>query len=200
MRILTFTDVHGDLSTLEHIKKTAREKQVDLVICVGDYTFFENHIEFLTKKLSELGTEVLLIHGNHEDSEVVKILCKRYKNMHFIHNKAKRIGNFVFIGHGGGGFHYNDPDFVKAVKDMMKNIDKNEKIVLITHAPPHRTKIDVVPGYGHVGNKDYKRFIQENNVVLAISGHLHETFNKEDKVGKAKIINPGYKGKIVELE
>jgi len=200
MKLLVFTDIHGDLSTLEKLKKEVREKHIELIICTGDYTFFENHIEYLTKRIAELGAEVLIIHGNHEYDDVMRVLCKKYKHMHFLHNKIKKIGNYTFIGHGGGGFSLKDPEFVEAMKSLTKDLDKKEKIVLITHAPAHGTKLDMVPGYGHVGNKDYRRFIETNNVVLALSGHIHESFGKEDKIGKARVINPGYKGKVVTLE
>ncbi|HIH39910.1 TPA: hypothetical protein HA219_04295 [Candidatus Woesearchaeota archaeon] len=198
MKILAFADVHGDLSTLEHIKKEVKSKKINYVVCAGDYTFFEHHIEFLTKKLSQLGTEVILIHGNHEDSEIVEVLSRKYKNVHFIHKKIKKAGEYAFIGYGGGGFSLNDPEFTKTMHNLTKNI--KEKIILVTHAPPNGTKLDFLPGLGYVGNKDYSKFIKMNNVVLAISGHLHERFNKEDRLGKAKVINPGYKGKIITLD
>ena len=198
MKILAFADVHGDLSTLEHIKKEVKAKKIDYVVCAGDYTFFEQHIEFLTKKLSQLGTEVILIHGNHEDSEVIEILSKKYKNVHFIHKKVKKAGKYAFLGYGGGGFSLNDPDFVKTMNHLAKNM--KEKIILVTHAPPNGTKLDFLRHQGHVGNRDYSRFIKDNDVILAISGHLHETFNREDRLGKARLINPGYKGKIITLD
>lgn len=197
MKILAFSDVHGDISTLERFKKEIKHKKIDLVLCAGDFTFFENHIEIMMKKLSELGTEVLLIHGNHEYDEVVKLLAKKYKNLHFIHKKAKRIDNYVFVGYGGGGFSLKDSEFVKTMKSL--NLTKKEKVILMTHAPVYGTKIDVVPGYGHVGNKDYRKFIENNNIILAVAGHIHECFGKEDKLGKAKVISPGYMGKIVVI-
>jgi hypothetical protein len=199
MRILAFTDVHGDLSTLERIKKIGKEEDVDLIVFAGDYTFFEDHIGLLTRKLSELGTNVLLIHGNHEYDETVYVLCKKYKNMHFMHNRAKKIGKYIFIGYGGGGFAQHDPEFAKTMRALVKNI-KNEEIVLITHAPPYKTKVDLMPRHGHVGNIDYRRFIEKNNVVLHICGHLHERFGVTDKIGKTVVVNPGYKGKIIELK
>ncbi len=198
MKILAFADVHGDLSALEHIKKEVKSQKIDYVVCAGDYTFFEQHIEFLTKKLSQLGTEVILIHGNHEDSEVVEVLSRKYKNIHFIHKKIKKTGKYAFIGYGGGGFSLNDPQFVKIAANLSKNT--KEKIILVTHAPPNGTRVDKIHHYGHVGNKDYAKFIKEHNVILALSGHLHETFGKEGRLGKARVINPGYKGKVITLD
>ena len=200
MKILAFADIHGDISAIEHFKKEVKEKKIDVVVCAGDYTFFENYIEHLTEKLSEIPCPVLLVHGNHEFDEVVEVLCKKYNNVHFIHKKAKKMGNYVFIGYGGGGFATIDPEFVKTMKGLAKKINKTDKIVLVTHAPAYNTKLDFMPGYGHVGNKDYRKFIESNNVVLAISGHIHESFGAEDKIGKAKLISPGFKGRILTLE
>lgn len=200
MKILAFADTHGDLSAMENLKRIVKEKKIDLAICAGDYTFFEQHIEIMTKKLSELGTEVLVIHGNHEYDEVAEVLCKKYKNLHFMHNKVKKIGNYVFMGHGGGGFSLRDNEFVEEMSKLIKKTEKGDKIVLVTHAPPYGTKLDIVPGCGHVGNKDYVDFIKNNNVILAVCGHIHEGFGKEDKISKARVISPGFKGKIVELE
>jgi len=200
MKILAFTDLHNDISALENIKEQIKNNDIELAVCTGDFTFFEHHVEIMIKKIAELGTDVLLVHGNHEYDEVVEALCKQHKNIHFMHNNTKKFGKYVFIGHGGGGFSLRDPDFVENSKRLMKNVEKNEKIILMTHAPPHNTKVDVVPGYGHVGNKDYRDFIEKNNVVLALCGHIHEGFNKHDKIGNAFVINPGYNGKIIDIK
>lgn len=200
MKLLVFTDIHSNIHLLDAFKKEVKNKKIDLVICTGDYTFFGEGIEVMTKKIAELGTDVLLIHGNHEYEEEVEQLSKKYKNIHFIHKKIEKIGEYTFIGHGGGGFSLHDADFVKTMEKITKNIDKKEKIVFLTHAPPYNTKLDLIPGYGHVGNKDYSDFIKRNNVILAISGHIHETFGKQDKLGKALLLSPGHKGKVVTLE
>ena len=108
MKLLVFTDIHSDISILERLKKEVKDKKVDLVICTGDFTFFGHGIEIMTKKLSELGADVLLIHGNHEYEDEVEALSKKYRNIHFMHKKVEKIGDFAFIGYGGGGFSVHD--------------------------------------------------------------------------------------------
>jgi Icc-related predicted phosphoesterase len=197
MKILAFTDIHGSLSVLEHLKKQA--SKVDFFICTGDYTVFENHIEFMMQKMDELGKPVLLVHGNHEDEDSVRILCKNHKSIEFMHEKAKKIGNYLFLGFGGGGFSYVSPEFVDSTRKLLKGV-KNEKIVLLTHQPVHNTAVDIVPGYGHVGNKDFRKFVDSHNVALSISGHIHETFGKKQKIGRTIFLNPGPKGTLIELK
>jgi len=210
MRILAFTDIHGGsksyyVSALETIKrlnrfkKEIKKKKIDLVVCTGDFTLYGNYPDVLIKKISELGVDVILIHGNHEDETEIRILTKRRESIKFIHKKKKRIGDYVFIGYGGGGFATKDKEFVRTMKDLTSNLKKTDKIIFLMHGPPSNTKMDIVPGIGHVGNEDYRKFIQKNNVILALCGHIHEGFGKEDKIGKARVINPGYKGKLIIL-
>ena len=73
-----------------------------------------------------------------------------------------------------------------------------KKIVLVTHAPPFNTKIDYL-AYSkmHAGNKSFTNFIKsKKNVIFSISGHLHETEGKKDKLNNAVLVNPGAMGRI----
>ena len=81
--------------------------------------------------------------------------------------------------------------------DAIKN-NKDKKIILLTHAPPYRTKLDKL-GRNYAGNKSFRNFIEKYKIDLHICGHLHENFGKEDKIKNTKIINPGPFGKIVEI-
>ncbi len=209
MKILAFTDIHGStkhsgyipvmdtLKRIEHFKKEVKEKKIDVVICTGDFSIFGNHTDFLIKKLAQIHTHILLIHGNHEDADEVRILSKRYSNIHYLHEKKIKIGEYTFLGYGGDGFSRRNPEFLKSMKKL---IEPEDKIVLLLHGPPQGTKVDSIPGIGHVGNVDYREFIEKHNVVLALCGHIHEAFGKEQKLGNALLMNPGPDGKIITLK
>lgn len=212
MKILAFTDIHGSnkkvgyvavsetLKRLDKFKKIIKQEKIEYVICCGDFTFFNEYVEELLEKIAELPVPVLLIHGNHEDEMDVKMLSKQYPNIHYIHKKAKVIGNYAFLGYGGDGFSRRSPDFVNSMHKAMEKLPKKTKYVLITHGPPHGTKADFRPGYGHVGNLDYREFIEKHPVILSLCGHIHEGFDTHQKVSDALVINPGPEGKIIELE
>ncbi len=212
MKILAFTDIHGNakslgyvsisqtLKRLEQFKKTIKKEHIDVAVCIGDFTFFNEHVELLLKKIADLGVDVLLVHGNHEDEMEVRILSKQYPSIHFMHKKMKKIGNYTFIGYGGDGFSRRDPEFVATMKTLTKKLDKKEKIIFISHEPPYGTKIDYREGYGHVGSVDYREFIDKNNVVLALAGHIHECFGEEQKLKKVLVLDPGPDGRIINLE
>lgn len=197
MKILAFVDLHGSITTLRKIIKRAKKPDIDIVINAGDHTIFGERQAFILRELNKIKKPVLIIHGNHESETSVRKLCKRMKNCIFIHDKVFRKNNHIFFGWGSGGFSLIDRSFEKSAKKH-RNQFKNKKMILITHAPPYKTKIDKIMEE-HCGNKSIRKFIIKQRPVLAVSGHLHENSGKQCKLGRTRIINPGPKGKILEI-
>ena len=201
MKILAFTDLHLSSYGFKKIKSKVKKQNPDLLICAGDVSIFEQGLNQILNKLNKLKKTTLIIPGNHESDKVLRKFCKRYKNLVFIHKKQYRQDNYIFLGYGGGGFSLTDPHFYKTGEKFKKIIKKNKdkKIIFITHAPPYKTKVDLIVG-SHCGNKTLKNFVVKNRVDLYICGHLHETFGKKDKIKKTEVINPGPYGKIIKIE
>jgi len=198
MKIIGFVDTHGSLSALNKVIR--KSKNSDLVACVGDISVFEQNLGYSIKKLAKTGKLVLIIPGNHEHPSVLNYLCKRYKNIKQIHGRAYVLNGYVFIGYGGGGFSVSDNRLRKLSKRLVKFMKKhrNKKLILLTHAPPYRTKLDKL-GNQHVGNKEVKRLIKKLKPLVVICGHLHENSGRRQKLGKTLIINPGPYGRIVKV-
>lgn len=200
MKILAFTDTHGSMPALKRIEQKVKTQNPDLLVCAGDLSIFEHGIVGIMRRLNRLDKEILIIHGNHEDSSTFVKLSKLFKNIIFIHKKHFIKNNALFLGYGGGGFSIVDKGFEKTApkfKKIIKN-NKDKKIILMTHAPPYKTNVDYLGG-NHCGNKSIRKFIEKNKVDLLICGHLHENFGKEDKIKKTKVINPGHFGKILVI-
>jgi len=195
MRMLAFVDLHGNRSALRKIIRTAIKKSIDIIVCAGDFTIFGQAQEFILSKLNSIGKPVLIIHGNHEDETALRKACKRFSNCYFIHKTGFRKNSYLFVGWGGGGFSFRDKEFERYSNKFKKIIKDNDKVVLVTHAPPYKTRIDQI-GKEHAGNKSIRRFIEKIKPELAVSGHLHECAG-EDNIGKTKVVNPGYKGKVI---
>jgi len=193
MKILAFSDLHGSEKAVRGIEKKAGKAEI--LLCAGDFTYFEQRIRKVLRKLNSLGKKVLLVHGNHEVPADVAASAKNMKNIIYIHKKVYREGNYVFVGHGGEGFATASKDFEKFAAKL--RFKKGEKIILVTHQPPHKTKLDFI--WAHHGNKSYRKFIAKKRPVLAVCGHLHETAGMEDKLGRTRLINAGDKGVFVEI-
>ncbi len=194
MKILAFVDLHGSSIFLKQIEKKA--KDADLIVCAGDFTNFEQYMDIVAKKLNEIGKKILMVPGNHETEEGLKEICSMFKNLKYLHKKTYSIKEYIFVGYGGGGFSLTDKEFEEWSKKIKAQL-KGKKIILITHAPPYNTKLDLIDKEPH-GNKSIRKFIETFKPILAISGHLHECVGT-DKIGNTKLINPGPLGKLIEI-
>ena len=203
MKMLAFVDVHGDLLAVKKLLEKAKKEKVDLLVCAGDMTFFGHSIEQLIKKF---GTEIplLIIPGNHETVEEIKIMSKHFKFVKDLHLGSILIGNCLFIGCGGSFFTSRHTPFEQNEKKFEASIsklkvqNKNHKVVLVVHEPPFNTSLDVI-GKFHLGSESIRKFIEKYQPNLCICGHFHETFGKTDSIGKTTIINPGPKGMVIEI-
>ncbi len=211
MKILFFTDVHSSsdkedsfryyVASLDGLMKKfskilEKSKECDVLVCCGDLSVFSSGLENSMMMLKKAKKKVLIIHGNHEDQEDVERLCDG-KNLIFMHKKVLTIDDVTFAGYGGDGFSERDLGLEKWAKDAKNKI--NGKFVFFTHAPPYNTKLDNLPGWGHRGSKSVRDSIEILQPDLFASGHFHETFLKQDKIKKTKLINPGDEGIIVEI-
>ena len=210
MKILAFVDTHGNIKAIDRIVETAKKSDVDALICAGDVSIFEQNIESLIRKLASTKRAVLIIPGNHEAPKHLRDLCSKYKNIIYMNKAVLKIKDnkgriVIFMGNEANGFANNDPQFAewgrkvkKQVHDLSKGMKKRPILILITHAPPYKTKLDNLMG-SRCGNKDIRRFIEEMKVNLAIAGHIHENSGKEDRIKNTRVVNPGPYGKIIEI-
>lgn len=196
MKLLAFTDIHGSISAINKIKQ--KVKAADYLVCCGDITIFETNIEEILTQIDKIGKPVLMIPGNHESEELMDGMCKIFDNLISIHKHPHKIGDTLFLGYGGGGFSFKDPDFAKTMKRYAKQMKAAKKVVIVTHAPPYGTKVDMVLDQ-HTGNITMRKFIEKSQPTLFICGHIHECNGKRDKLGETKIVNPGPFGKLLTV-
>ncbi len=204
MKIFAFTDLHRDLKTFEKIKNKLKNEKPDAVICAGDFTIFGSGMKSMLKHFEDLKLPLFLIPGNHETEEEVEIYTKGLKFVKNIHLKSVLFGSIMMIGCGGGGFteehaafEQSEEEFAKAIKKL-KVKDSPHKIVLVAHQPPYGTNTSELYG-DDVGSTSIRKFIEKHKVEVCITGHLHENFYREDKIGKTKVYNPGPEGRFLEI-
>jgi hypothetical protein len=202
MRILAFTDTHAYLPAINKILEKAKREKPDLIICAGDFTLFGRGVDILKK--FDFGIPMLVIPGNHEIPEEIDFLEKKFKFIKNIHLRQFIFQNYFFLGCGGGGFTENHAEFEQSEEKFsaaikkLKVKDNKHKVILVTHQPPYKTKLDYVYG-DYAGSKSIRKFIEKNHPALCITGHLHENFGKRDKIGGTLIVNPGPYGEIIEI-
>ncbi len=67
--------------------------------------------------------------------------------------------------------------------------------ILVAHAPPGDTDLDMLPNVGHVGSRSVRDFILQRQPVLSFHGHIHEspglTGRFWQRLGNTVAVNPG---------
>ena len=197
MKFLTFVDLHEDKKVFKELLKRIGQKDIEFVVCAGDLTQFGRSLRYVLKHLNDLGKKIYLIPGNHESDRMFKEVLSDYPNCINFNQKAVRLNNYLFLGYGEGGFSVQDENFRKISRDWYGKYN-GEKIVLVTHGPPFGTAADLLESK-HVGNKDFRSFIERVKPKLVICGHIHETAGANSKIGSTAVINPGWEGMVVEL-
>ncbi|MFW6220794.1 MAG: metallophosphoesterase family protein [Nanoarchaeota archaeon] len=198
MKILAFTDVHGSIKELNKLKK--KSKSADFICCCGDFTIFETNLLKILEKINSFNKKIFLIAGNHEDPKTIEVFSELFENIIFLNNSYYLYKDILILGAEGNGFATIDNEFKKTANYFKKIIKKinPKKIILITHAPPYKTKHDKIDNY-YNGNKTIRKFIEEIKPLYAFSGHIHENFNTTDKIKNTITINPGFTGRIINI-
>lgn len=79
----------------------------------------------------------------------------------------------------------------------LKKLSNPEKTVYVIHAPPFNTKLDIITTGAHVGSKAVREFIEKEQPLLTLHGHIHESPQMSgswrDKIGDTICINVGSK-------
>lgn len=199
MDLLVFVDLHGSKEALKVVLEKA--KDVDLVVCAGDLSEWGQGTDAIIYKFEKEKIPMLVIPGNHEFDEELMEICRKCKYVVDIHRAHYEVGEYFFFGYGGGGFALESKEFERLSEAFIKQTKdrKDKKVILVTHGPPYGTKVDFIPGLGHRGCKSIRNFIEKHQPLLNICGHLHETVNAKDRIGKTIIINPGPEGKIIKI-
>ena len=100
MKLLVFTDVHGEIGRIKNLAEIARKEDVSALVCAGDLTFFGSNLDNLIKRL-DIGLPLIIIPGNHELPNDIKNAAKKFKFVKNLHNSVFELDGCMFIGLGG---------------------------------------------------------------------------------------------------
>lgn len=193
MKILLLSDLHGNIAAMDAIKDEMAE--CDAVLFAGDFARFGDVSTGLPalEAMRAIRDDALCVIGNCDEasfkSEVEK--CDMSCEATLVYRDG-----LVFAGSGGGG-HFNgstpnerdDADMMHDI-DVLKDGGNMNATIIISHNPPKDTKCDAVTESVHVGSQLLRAFIEENQPLAVLTGHIHEGC-AIDKIGGTVVINPG---------
>jgi uncharacterized protein len=201
MKILAAGDLHGDTRQLETLAEQAEKENVDLIILTGDLTRGDS-TDNLIGPFAKRNKKVLLIPGNHETVATADFLAELY-NATNLHGYSIKIGDIGFFGCGGSiemghPLSLAEEEISKLLSKGHEKISKMKKKIMVTHVHPAGSLMEkfsniVAP------SKSVTEAINKFQPDIVLCGHVHEAEGIEEKIGNSTVINPGRKGKIIEI-
>ncbi len=197
MRILIFSDIHGDLKALEHLMAM----DADLYIAAGDLTNFARGLEKVGPLLQPKGKRLLVMPGNHESVADIEAFTAKY-GLQTFHDTVIQIGNHSVAGLGYSNltpFHtpgeYTEEQFSTKL-DRWRGL---KPLVVICHCPPKDTPLDRAGESQHFGSPAIRKFIDEEQPEYFFCGHIHEAEGVDALMGLTRGRNVGKRGYLLEL-
>lgn len=201
MKILIFSDIHGDMRAIERVLRTA----ADLYIAAGDLGTFGRGLERCAAALGPIGGKLWLLPGNHETHEQTRAACERFGFVDF-HRQARRIESHAGMAHWAGLGYSNVTPFntpgeysEEEIGGALAAFDGLKPLYLVAHCPPYGTKLDEFAPGKHAGSRALREWVEREQPEFLFCGHIHETAGLEDQLGATRCRNVGKAGHIVEL-
>ncbi len=181
MKIIAITDIHGNYKKAEEI---ILYEKPDILIIGGDLTNVGSikEAELAIQKFQKYTAEMLSIAGNMDLPGHDTLFDQHGIS---INGNGKIINGIGFFGVSGAPLSpLNTPYEIeeKSVSEILikgfKKIKDTKIKILVSHAPPYGTELDVIHSGRHVGSTAVKNFIEAHDINVLICGHIHEARGK----------------------
>jgi Icc-related predicted phosphoesterase len=201
VRILIFSDTHGDIRSLERIVA----QPADIYIAAGDLSTFRKKLDKCGEALKPLGEKLWLLPGNHETHEDTRALCRRYGFIDF-HRQVRTLESSHGMTHWAGLGYSNITPFdtpgeysEAEIANALSAFEGFSPLYLVVHFPPYGTKLDEYAPGKHAGSTALREWVERIQPVYLFCGHIHETAGASDLLGATNCINVGKQGFVFEL-
>lgn len=199
MKILAFSDLHRDLEQAARLVEMS--KQADVVIGAGDFASVHDGLEEMIGALSEIEAPAVLVAGNNETLDALKNAASGWSSATVLHGDSVEIGGKTFFGLGGG-IPVTPWDWSFDVEEEAARAELGglpESAVLVVHSPP-KGHCDESGDGTHLGSEAILEAIEERQPLIAVCGHIHESWGRTSKVGVTEITNLGPNGRFFDLD
>lgn len=200
MEILAVSCIHNDVENMFALVDQLAKQKFDVVVFPGDFTdlnlpkgFTRTDIaKLVLSELGVLGKPIVTVPGSW-DKEIIDYLDRAGVS---VHGAGKTIDGVGFYGYGGARtpfgtpFEPSDSEIENGLVNAYKQVKDAKLKVQVTHMPPFKTPVDMIPSGAHVGSEAVRRFIERNKPQLSISAHIHEGKGVAEMIDTT-LVNPG---------
>ena len=197
MRILIFSDIHGDTKALEKLIA----QPADIYISAGDLSTFGKGLERCGDVLRSLGEKCWVIPGNHETAAENAAFCEKFGLTDF-HKQTRQLGDTWLAGLGySNPTPFNTPgEFSEQqIADALAAFEQKSPLVLVAHTPPHGSELDKVRFGLHAGSKSVRAWVERHQPTHLFCGHIHECAGRSETIGATRCFNVGKPGRLLTL-
>ena len=199
MKILIFSDIHGDSRAIERLLA----QPADLYITAGDLSVFGRGLERLGTLLAPLGDRVWSLPGNHETERQNQEFCGRYGLVDF-HRQSRQLGQTTIAGLGYSNPTPFDTPGEYSEEEIAQALSAFDQLpaplCLVVHFPPWNTALDEVARGRHAGSRILREWVERRQPAWLFCGHIHECAGKADQIGATRCFNVGKAGYLLEIE
>ena len=199
MRLGVIGDVHAHMGRLDKVLARIDQVGVDVIVQVGDIgdhsvgrrrpakhpkrvASFRASVASVLERMRRLGKPVLWVPGNHD--------LKDTEGPGQIDGEHVTVDGVRFYGIGGAGPDLFGFPYEWTENDIVQRHGVPDCDVLVCHAPPRDTPLDLVPHRGlHVGSSAI-RAICEQHTGVVLCGHIHESPGVI-QLGASLVVNAG---------
>jgi Icc-related predicted phosphoesterase len=197
MRLLVFSDIHGDKSALERLM----DIEADYYFAAGDLANWGRGLDQLAPVLEKRGERMYVIPGNHESEADIAQMCEKYR-LHNFHGQTLQLGSYTVAGLGySNPTPFNTPGEYSE-QELAMRLEKFaglDPLILICHTPPKDSRLDRAGEGQHFGSTAVREFIQRNQPAYFYCGHIHEAAGQEEVFGRTQGWNAGKRGQVLDL-
>ena len=197
MKILVFSDIHGDYGALERLMET----EADYYFAAGDLCSWGRGLDRCGEILQRRAGRVYVLPGNHESAELTSALCKKFGLRDF-HGQSIEAEGYHIAGLGYSSptpFHTPGEYSEQEMARHLAGFADLKSLVLVCHCPPYGTPLDRVREGVHAGSQAVKEFIDRHQPVLFFCGHIHEAAGVAASIGTTRGFNTGPKGYLLDF-
>jgi Icc-related predicted phosphoesterase len=197
MRLLVFSDIHGNKSALERLMDT----EADYYFAAGDLANFGRGLEKLAPVLQNRAERMYVIPGNHESEADIARMCEEF-GFHNFHGRTIQIEGYTVAALGYSNPTPFDTPGEYSEQELAARLEKFDglnPLILICHAPPKDTKLDRAGEGQHFGSTAVRDFIVRNQPAYFYCGHIHEAAGQQDIIGRTIGWNVGPRGQVLDL-
>jgi Icc-related predicted phosphoesterase len=197
VKLLAFSDLHTDLEGAARLVERSRD--ADVVIAAGDLASVHRGLEETVEPLAAIEVPTVLIPGNNETDEALREACAGWDAATVLHGEATEIDGVSFFGLGAGvpvtPWDWSFDLTEREAAEMLSGCP--EGAMLVVHSPPkgHADR----SGEAHLGSEAVLRSIETSRPVMALCGHIHESWGEESTIGPTRVINLGPDGRLLEV-